>query len=1080
MQTLSWTEVSSRARDFASKWANETSESSGKQSFWNDFFEVFGRNRRTVAAFEVAVQSIRGTKNFIDLLWRGVLLVEHKSRGKNLSIAESQAFEYVQDLAREQRFDEIPRYIIVSDFARIALYDLEPLVVDELPLFAGRPYSVCTFPVTELHKNVRLFAFLNGSTAVRADPEDPANERAYALMCEVHDALEDAGFRGSDLEKLLVRILFCLFADDTGVFEPSAFESFLRDQTREDGSDVGARLNELFEVLNTPEDRWPQGVRESFFGFRYINGDLFGGRLGFPQFSRSTRRALLDACAFQWARVSPAVFGSLFQGVLDDRARRQSGAHYTSEADILKVVRSQFIDDLKLRLASAQRETRKAQRTARLKQLHLDLRAMRFLDPACGCGNFLVVAYRELRQLELELLRQLNAEQQFLDIRHAVLVDVDQFYGLEISEWPSRIASVAMWLMDHQMNLQVSDLFGASFERLPLQHSANITQANALRIDWSTVLTPSSTVRVLGNPPFVGKKEQSDEQKSDMAFVWDGVQGTGVLDYVTAWYKKAAAYIEGTDARVAFVSTNSITQGEQVGILWDHLFQRYRVKIHFAHRTFPWRSEARGAAHVHVVIIGFGQQRLTPCRLFEYDGGSQYAIATDVQNISPYLIAAGDFTVRSRKSPISDVPPMAYGSMMIDKDRSAGGDAGLILDATNRASLLRDTPALAPFIRPLLGGEEFLNGGERWCLWLVDAPAGLLRGNPALARRLEGIREYRESSSRAQTRALAAVPYLFGEIRQPTSRYLFVPKVSSERRRYLPIGFAEPSTIASGSGLVVDGATELHFGVLSSAMHNVWLRCVAGRMKSDLQYSANIVYNNVPWPVRMSDGAVGRVIDCARSVLEIRSRLARPVGDSTLADLYDSLTMPRELVAAHAALDRAVDSCYRKEPFKSDRDRLEHLFELYHQITAPLTQTRAKKRRKSRRPEVVKLADISGEPADEDSGESGGDGLPDWFRDLVGPPAVLAGRGEARGSATDLSFAFVSDLIETKQFKECNDLLSRITESGSSFTLEIAIVLLTATADAAAHLPARQHLLASARQRIAATGRDADSILRGL
>ncbi len=522
MINLSWNEVRDRAIAFSRVEGDETRERAGAQTFWNNFFAIFGRDRRTVASFEVGVKNIQGKFNYIDLLWRGVLLVEHKSAGKSLAAAESQAFDYIQDLLREQRTEEVPRFVVLSDFKRFALYDLEPDEQRDLPLFAGMRHTVTTFALEDLHKFVRYFAFLKGERTLRIVPEDPANEKAYDRMCGLHDELMQGGFTGTELEKLLVRILFCLFAEDTNVYEPNAFTSFLRDQTREDGSDLGARLNELFHVLNTSPERRSSGLSDALALFPYVNGQLFADSLGFASFTRAMRTKLLDAADFQWARVSPAVFGSLFQGIMESQERRQQGAHYTSERDIMKVIRSLFLDDLRAEFDTI-RGDRSNRRTSRLQAFHDHLRSLRFLDPACGCGNFLVLAYRELRLLELDLLRELHPTgQQVFDVGDLIRVDVDQFHGIEYAEWPARIAEVAMWLMDHQMNQRVSEVFGYTFQRLPLRTTPHIVQGNALRIDWKEVLPPSDGVFVLGNPPFVGKQYRTPEQQADMAAVWGG------------------------------------------------------------------------------------------------------------------------------------------------------------------------------------------------------------------------------------------------------------------------------------------------------------------------------------------------------------------------------------------------------------------------------------------------------------------------------------------------------------------------------------------------------------------------------
>jgi hypothetical protein len=972
---ISWNEIRQNAIRFSREWAEEHREDAEAKTFWDEFFAAFGMRRRTLATFEEPVRRLSGTYGFIDLFWRGVLLVEHKSRGADLDKATSQAFRYLQDLARENRPNDLPRYVILSDFQRVALYDLEPDDQLDLPLFEARHFRKIEFPLTELHKHIQEFAFIAGYKQHRTRDADPINIKAVEILGDLHDALAAGGYSGHDLERFLVRILFCLFAEDTGLFEPETFTLYLENRTVRDGSDLGLHLARLFEVLDTPSEHRQQNLDELLAAFPYVNGALFSERLAFADFNRAMRDALLACTRFDWSRISPAIFGSLFQGVMDARERRQSGGHYTSETDILKVINALFMDSLREEFAKARRSK------AMLKQFHAKLGRLRFLDPACGCGNFLVITYRELRLLEIEVLQALHGGQVQLqlNVHELSIVDVDSLYGIEIQEWPTRIAEVAMWLMDHQMNTRLSEAFGQYFVRLPLRKSAHVTLGNALRLDWSTLLPPDQCSYVLGNPPFVGKKEQDAIQKADMVHIWGALKGSGNLDYVTCWYRKAADYIRDAGIQCAFVSTNSITQGEQVGVLWSELFNR-RIKIHFAHRTFQWQSEARGKAHVHVVIIGFAAFDTPSKSIYEYHDLKGNPTVVAVSNINPYLLPGGDTTVRTHTTPINGAPPISYGSMMIDKDRENGEDSGLILNRESRNALLAECPDLKPFIRELVGGEEFLNGTVRWCLWLADAPPQLLRASPLLRARIETVRAFRAASKRPQTRKLAATPCLFGEIRQPDSRYLLIPKVSSESRRYIPIGFLSPRIIASGSALIVPGATKYDFGILSSNMHNVWMRTVAGRLESRFQYSNNIVYNNFPWPqfeeaedpakrwkkaqsvrethidffmplsddsgsktssrktVKSTGGTapdnpkVVAVQVAAQAVLDVRAK--HPL--STLADLYDPLTMPADLVKAHAALDRAVDRCYQKQPFTSDTQRLELLFSLYERYTTPL------------------------------------------------------------------------------------------------------------------------------------------------
>jgi hypothetical protein len=943
---ISWNEIRHNAIRFSRDWAGVKSESAEKQTFWNEFFQVFGIKRRVVASFEESVKRISGDCGRIDLFWPGIMLVEHKSFGEDLHKAETQAFQYIRELANDpQRREEIPRYIIVSDFARIAIHDLEPEEQRDLPLFDQKRGTTHVFPLVEFHKHVQHFAFIPGYKQHALQEEDPVNIEAVRMMGDLHDALEAGGYTGHDLERFLVRILFCLFAEDTGIFDRESFHLFIENRTAPDGSDLGTMLARLFEVLNTPLEKRQKHLDETLAAFPYVNGDLFSEHLGFADFNRDMRNALLACTRKDWSRISPAIFGSLFQAVMEPKKRRQIGGHYTAEQNILKVSRSLFLDELRAEFETIKAD-RSTRRRARLEEFHAKLCRLCFLDPACGCGNFLVVTYRELRQLELEVLMELFRGQRELtldEINKLSQVDVDQFYGIEIGEWPARIAEVALWLMDHQMNLKVSEVFGQLYQRLPLKKSPHIHCANALRLDWKTVLRPEKCSYVLGNPPFVGKKEQNAEQKADMDLIWEHEEGTGVLDYVTCWYVKAGDYIRNTRVRVAYVSTNSISQGEQVGVLWRGLRKRYTLHIHFAHRSFAWVSEARGKAHVHVVIIGFAAFDRPDKVIFEYAHSKAEPLRVAATRINPYLADAVDVLLFKRGKPLCVVPEISYGSMANDRRKTDKGLGNLILDRENRAEIVSETPEIEPFIRPFIGSEEFLNGTERWCLWLVDAPPAVIRKSKLVQERIEAVREARLESGRPETVRLAAKPALFGEIRQPATDYLLLPKVSSEERPYMPLGFLTPYFIANGSSLIIPNADLFEFGVLSSVVHMAWMRYTGGRLETRYQYSSQIVYNNFPWPNASAEQRE-RVEEEAQAVLTAREPHLPPHGMATLADLYDPNTMPRDLLRAHAELDRAVERCYRPEPFHSDRERVEHLFRLYEQLTAPLLPAAPRRR----------------------------------------------------------------------------------------------------------------------------------------
>ena len=900
---LSWTEIKDRAVHFSKEWDESKSEKAESQSFWNAFFNVFGVQRRTVATFEEKVRNIKGQFGFIDLFWRGKMLAEHKSQGKSLDKATSQAFEYIQCLKDENRDDEIPRYVIVSDFAKMVLYDLEP---EE-----GDP-PILEFPLRELHKHIHAFAFIPGYKIHRFAKEDAANIKAAELMGKIHDALAEQGYSGHFLERFLVRILFCLFAEDTGIFEPNAFTTSLEQTTKEDGSDLGPMLTQLFEVLDTPTEKRQKQLEEVVATLPFVNGGLFEETLRSPACNRKIRDAILTATRFDWSRISPAVFGSLFQAVMIPKERRELGAHYTSEADILKVIHPLFLDDLKKEFVKCKGSRKK------LVEFHRKLSSLTFFDPACGCGNFLVLAYRELRLLEMDVLQAIYYKESF-DLVHLVQVDVNQFYGIEILEFPVCIAETALWIMDHQMNMLASERFGKYFLRLPLVKSAKIVHGNSLTLDWAEVLPKEKCSYILSNPPYVGKHCQSKSQKEDVKLICGSDKKCGILDYVSCWYFKAADYIQTTSVRVGFVSTNSIVQGEQAGVLWPELFSN-NISIYFAFPSFVWTSEARGKAHVHCVIIGFGLESLGHAK-YLYEEAEGKMRFTSVSNISPYLIEGRNTTVPSRTKPLCEIPEIIFGSKSTD-----GGH--LMLSNAEKEEFVRQYPEHAGFVRQILGSEEYINGIKRFCLWLFDANPREISRNPEIKRRVEEVKKFRLASQKAATRQNADIPTLFTEMRQPKKKYLAIPKTSSEKRKYIPMGFVSPHVIANTGIFAVPGATLYHFGVLTSTMHMDWMRRVCGRLEMRYRYSAKLVYNNFPWPVPNEKQRL-LIEEKAKAVLDARELYP----DCSLADLYSSDCMPKELVKAHKELDRAVEKAYRSKPFQSERERIEFLFAMYEKLT---------------------------------------------------------------------------------------------------------------------------------------------------
>ena len=889
---------------------------------------------------------------FVDLFWPGMLLVEQKSHGKNLDAALTQALSYFPGIAER----DLPQIIIVCDFARFRVHRLT----------TGETIE---FAIKDLHKHIRLFGFVAGYKALEIKPQDPVNIKAAERMGRLHDALKASGYTEHPLEVLLVRLLFCLFADDTGIFQPAqSFRTFIEERTSPDGSDLGSRLGQLFQILNTPEDKRSKALDEQVAAFPYVNGKLFDEPLPMADFTGAMREALLDACALDWSAISPAIFGSLFQSIMDDKARRNLGAHYTSEENILKLIKPLFLDELWAEFAKVKGNKN------RLFEFHKKLRLLTFFDPACGCGNFLVISYRELRELELAVLRASNtAGQLTVDVHQLIGINVDQFYGIEIEEFPAQIAQVALWLMDHQMNLRVSEEFGLYFARIPLRTTPHIVHGNALRLDWNEVLPAERCSFVLGNPPFIGYSNQSAAQKADTESIFRPLKGGGMLDFVAAWYVKAAGYLAAASLplplgedwgegnrpapRAAFVSTNSITQGEQVAVLWSWLLAQ-GIHIHFAHRTFRWSNEASGKAAVHCVIIGFGLEDLSNKVIYEYAEVNGEPHPITAQQISPYLIDAAFVAIEKRRDPICDVPQMSKGSQPTD-------DGNLLMTDAEKETLLLEEPQATPLVRRFMSAREFLHNEKRWCLWLVDANPTLLKSCPEVMRRIQAVKTFRLKSSKALTREQAATPAVFSEIRQPKNSYLLIPRHSSENRAYVPFGFFDSDCVVADSCSSVPNATPFHFGVMSSAMHMAWMRYTCGRIKSDFRYSNSIVYNNFPWPdfpqsskqnqaPAPVDKAQAAIETAAQAVLDVRAKFQSGDQPATLADLYDPLTMPPELLKAHHKLDAAVDKAYErsggKKSYKSDAERVAFLFELYQKYTSLLPTDKPKPTVKRRMP----------------------------------------------------------------------------------------------------------------------------------
>ncbi|GAA5036447.1 DNA methyltransferase [Actinopolymorpha pittospori] len=897
--TIEKAEIRQRARRFAKAWGSARSEQADKQSFWDAFFNVFGVQRRQVAIYEaIAKRASTGRRGWLDLLLPGQMGVEHKSAGASLDNAMAQLIDYLPSLAPAEH----PWLLIVSDFERFEWKNLE----------TGDAGS---FRLEDLPDYLELFWWLAGYRIEHRDYGDEiaANLTATGLLADVHDALLESGFAAADAREWVTRVLFCLFADDAGVWDRGSFHSYLTLHTARDGHDLGDVIGRVFRVLNTSPEQRPRNLDEDLKQFTYINGDLFARDLWPVSGTSAVRNTLLAACKFDWSVISPAIFGSLFQNVMTKRERRQLGAHYTSEQNILRTIRPLFLDDLEAELDSAGSQ-------AKLRAFHDRLASLTFFDPACGCGNFLVIAYREIRRLETECLRRLAVKertpgQRAMSLDLMCKVRVDHFYGIEIEEFPARIARTALYLMDHLENRRASIEFGEHYARFPIPAAPHIHIGNALQDDWNGVLAAEDCDYLFGNPPFAGQKTRAADQTADLRRVW-GTSFARWLDYVSGWYRLAADYIARSETKAAFVSTNSITQGEQVARVWRTLLAKH-MQIDFAHRTFAWTSEARGKAQVHVVIIGFSVgSGPSSCMIFDYQDPKGEPVIERAGTINPYLLAAPNVLVQSSTTPISsELAMVQYGNKP--------SDGGHLIVASE--DLPDPSDPASSYIRPFLGAQNLLHGGERYCIWMEKPDPAAVRTSDFLKRRLAAVRQFREDSSAADTRKLATRPWRFFRIPQPSVPYIAIPRHVSENREWFTVAHVTPDVIAGDALFTVVDPDGFVFAVLSSAMFISWLRTVGGALESRLRFSGPMVYNTFPLP-EVSNAVRGRIIAAGEKLIAARAQ--HP--DASLAELYDPLSTPSDVLAAHRVLDLAVDRAFTPRGRPSTiTDRMRILFPAY-------------------------------------------------------------------------------------------------------------------------------------------------------
>ena len=911
------------AREFASQWAGRGYEKGESQKFWMQLLsEVYGVEH--VASFiEFEDQVMLDSTSFIDgYIPSTKVLIEQKSQGKDLRKAIKQSdgslltpFQQAKRYVLGLPLSRHPRWVVVSNFTEFLVYDMEQP--------NGEPEQIL---LENLEKEYYRLQFLVNVKSEHISREEEVSMKAGEIIGAIYDAmLKQYGDRDPEtlqqLNILCVRLVFCLYAEDAGIFTRDQFHDYL---VKHDTEMMRTALLQLFEVLNTPVEQRSKFLRDDLKAFPYAKG-VFSEHIDIPQFTPSLRELLLQKASldFDWSEISPTIFGAMFESTLNPETRRSGGMHYTSIENIHKVIDPLFLDDLRAELDTILEEKVEKKRQQQLGAYQDKLASLTFLDPACGSGNFLTETYLSLRRLENRAVSAMTHGQAFIGFEEfsPIKVNINQFYGIEINDFAVTVATTALWISESQMLAETEQIIKHDIDFLPLKANANIHEGNALRIDWETVVPKDELDYIIGNPPFVGYSNQNKAQKEDILSVFVDKNGkpfktAGKIDYVAGWYYKAAQLMLGTKIRAALVSTNSITQGEQVAFIWKPLKELFDIHIDFAYRTFRWDSEASDKAHVHCVIVGFSNVLNTKKFIFDNDKKKE------AQIINPYLIDAPEVFIESRKNSLCHVPVMIYGSKPTD-----GGF--LFLTEEERKEAIAKEPKLEKFIKRILGATEFTNNKVRYCLWLVDASPNDIRNSSFIKERVAQVREFRLLSPKKATQESANTPALFQEIRHPKNDYLIVPRVSSERRHYVPMGYVSSDVVTNDAVQIIPDASLYHFGILESNVHMAWMRAVCGRLESRYRYSKDIVYNNFPWP-EVNDEQREKIAATAQAILDARTLYP----DSSLADLYDELTMPPELRKAHQQNDRAVMAAYGFPITMTESECVARLFELYQQLTS--------------------------------------------------------------------------------------------------------------------------------------------------
>ncbi len=893
-------EMREAARQFYYKWTGKGREDEDARSYWIEILtNIFGVDHVTdrVEFEKKLVGADKNTKRIDVYIPETRVLIEQKSLGIPLDKPQAghngqTPYEQAKYYDNYLPFNEKARWIVTSNFAEIWIYDMNARVPEPVKL-----------TLSEMQSKYHLLDFLVNNETKKINEEMQISLKAGELVGKLYDAFlaryknpNDPGTLAS-LNVLCVRIVFCLYAEDAGIFgRKNMFHDYM---AQFDAKSARKGLRDLFRVLDqkiADRDEYLSDDDPLLAAFPYVNGGLFSDEnIEIPPFTDEIMSLILREASdnFDWSGISPTIFGAVFESTLNPETRRSGGMHYTSIENIHKVIDPLFLDDLKAEFAEIKKITVMRTREKKLRDFQEKLAGLHFLDPAAGSGNFLTESYTSLRKLENEVIRELSGGQiSFGEVLNPVKVSISQFYGIEINDFAVTVAKTALWIAESQMLKETEDIVRMTLDFLPLKTNANIVEGNALRIDWESVVEKEKLSYVMGNPPFVGASNMSSEQKADAVAIFGKIKLSNSIDYVGAWYHKASEYIQGTKITCAFVSTNSITQGEQVYPLWEKLINQYKIHIKFAYKTFIWDSEASEKAHVHCVIIGFGQNIDKMKTLFEEDN------AVLCNNINPYLLDGPDVLIESRPRPICKVPTMVYGNKPTD-------DGNYILTSQEKEDILKNDPELQKYIYRFAGANDYINGKVRYCIWLKGAKPEEIRKHPELKKRVQAVRDFRLNSSAAPTRKKAEVAQEFFFISQPKNSYILMPRHSSQKRRYIPFGFLDSDIIAADSCSIIPDAEIYHFGVLISNVHMSWMRTVCGRIKSDYRYSGSMVYNNFPWPSPTPDQKA-KIEQTAQGILDARALYP----DASLADLYDELTMPPELRRAHQLNDKAVMQAY--------------------------------------------------------------------------------------------------------------------------------------------------------------------------